>query len=250
MPLTASQIVSTALQISGTGTLDGSGNPAGYTVQAGQALNSVLRELAYTYNLEVARKTTSVLLDSSVGNPAGGGPFPLPSDYLRIASNEAIYLIDNVPQVMINVDLQEYDSLSKQPGLQNYPEYFATDTSGGSSNSVMYVWPPSGGNYFAQVRYWSLPPDISSPETSNVYPWFPYDNYLIQKVAGMLMMLANDDRYAMYLGEGPEGAQGMLRRYLNLQSDDESRAQVVEFDRRYFGPTFDDLPNTKTIGWG
>lgn len=250
MALTASQIVSLALQIAGAGTLNGTGMSKGYTQQAGQFLNTTLQELAFSYDLEVARKTATVILDSSIGNPAGGGPFPLPTDYIRMASEEAIYQIDNVPQVMVNINLQQYDSLSKQPGLQNYPQYFATDVSGGTVSSVMYVWPPSGGNYPAQIRYWSLPPDIVSPETSNVVPWFPLSKYLVTKVAGDLMQITNDDRYIQFLGDGPQGAEGILRKFLNLQRDDESRAQVVQFDRAYFGPTFDDLPNTKTIGWG
>ena len=35
--------------------------------------------------------------------------------------------------------------------------------------------------------------------------------------------IAADDRAEAYLGDGPQGAQGILKRYIELQADDEGR---------------------------
>jgi hypothetical protein len=221
----------------------------GQTVLAGQILNDILRDLAETYDLEVARKTTTITLTPSLGS----GPYPLPADYLRIAANEAIYMVFGTPYSMINIDLQEFDSLVQQAGISNYPEMFATDTSNDAVNKfgapVMYVWPPSGGVYIPQIRYWSLPPDIIAPETSTQIPWFPNTLYLVTRLTGEMMQVADDPRADTFLGDGDSGAQGILRRYLALQTDDESRAKRVILDRRMFGRSFNRLPQTKTLGW-
>jgi hypothetical protein len=92
-------------------------------------------------------------------------------------------------------------------------------------------------------------PDIDTPETSDDIPWFVFQNYLVTRLAGELMKLSDDTRANEYLGEGPNGAQGMLNRYLKLEGDKSSRSQMVKLDRRLFGSPYSRLPNTKTIGW-
>ena len=91
--------------------------------------------------------------------------------------------------------------------------------------------------------------DIASPETSATVPWFPNQAYLKTRLAGELMQIADDDRASAFLGESDTGAQGLLKRYLNLKDDRTNRAETVKLDRRTFGPAFNKLPNTKTIGW-
>ena len=234
---------------------------------AGEFLNAVLSELCQTYDLVQALGTTQILLNPSQGGDfnldfssdfslgtfilPGSGPYPLPTDYLRMACNEAIYMVYGVPYVMVNIDLAEFDQLVQQAGINNYPQQFATNPADAllDGNASMYVWPPSGGSYLTQLRYWRQMPDIPTPESSSAIPWFPNDNYLLTRVAGEMMKVADDARWEKFLGEGPSGAQGILNRYLKLQSDDEGRAMTVKLDRRRFGQNFSRLPNTKTLGW-
>lgn len=236
MPLYAQQIVTQAVQIA---------KVVGYTLQAGQLLNVILAELAQTYDIEAARRSAVVNLIPS----AGSGPYALPVDYLRMAINNASYQIDGVPYVMVNIELWEFDALVQQAGLADYPQNFATDTSGGLGNAALLVWPPPGFVISTNIRYYSQPPDITNPESSAVIPWFPNQTYLITRLAGELMKLASDSRQSLFLGNTPDGAQGILDRYLKLQKDDEGRAKTVQLDRRRFGSSFNRLPNTKTIGW-
>jgi len=236
MALQAQQIVALATQIA---------KVPGYTLQAGQMLNMILADLAETYDLEVARKSATVNLNTTTGS----GPYNLPSDYLRMAMDEVFYLVDGVPYVMVSIDLSEYDALVQQAGISNYPAQFATDVSGGVGNMLMYVWPPSGGSYNTTIRYYSQPSDITTPETSTSIPWFPNQTYLITRLAGELMKIAGDSRQQAFLGNGSDGAQGILHRYLELQKDDDGRAKTVHLDRRRFGSRFDRQPNTKTLGW-
>ena len=130
MALQAQQIVNLAAQIA---------KVPGYVTQAGQFLNAILEELAETYDLEVARRTQTITLSPALGS----GPYLLPSDYLRMANNEAIYQVNGVPYVMVNIDLAEFDALVQQAGISNYPAQFTTDVSGGLGNCNMLVWPPA-----------------------------------------------------------------------------------------------------------
>ena len=148
---------------------------------------------------------------------------------------------------LINVSLAEFDALVQNAGINTYPENFATDPS--QTPVAMFVWPPPSGTFVPQIRYWRQMPDIATPETSSTTPWFVNQNYLITRTAGEIMKLSNDPRWQAYLGKTPDGAQGILDRYLMLQADDEGRAQTVQLDRRRFGIDFNRLPNTKTIGW-
>jgi hypothetical protein len=105
------------------------------------------------------------------------------------------------------------------------------------------------------VRYFQQMPDIVTPETSAAVPWFPYQDYLITRLAGEMMQIADDDRAGNFLtnqeSQNPQGAGVLLRRYLNLENDPEGRAKTVELDRRRFGAQsqWNRLPNTKSIGW-
>lgn len=247
MPLQAQQIVAKALAIA---------KCPGFTVQGGDALNEVLQDLAQTYDLEPARKAGSVLLSigSNVGTVGiGSGPYLLPADYLRMFKDDIVYQVFGVPYKMVNIDLDEFDNLVQQPGISNYPEQFATDASGGAITTygvpVMYVWPPSGVSVLAQFRYWAQPPDIPNASVSTAIPWFPNDTYLITRVAGEMMKLTGDKRADAYLGDGPGGAQGIINRYLKNMTDDEGRAKTVMLDRRRFGRSFQNVSQTKLLGW-
>lgn len=246
--LQAQQICSLAAQIA---------HVKGMVALAGELLNTTLADLCQTYDLAVALGTQQIVLQPG-GYPLsdfdpepvllaslqpGCGPYPMPADYLRLANNEAIYIVNNVSYVMVNIDLSEFDALTQQAGISNYPQNFTTDPS--TTPVAMYVWPPAGGAYQTQIRYYRQMPSIDTPETSTTIPWFPNSKYLLTQTAAELMKIADDSRQ----GDFEKQAQEVLNKYLKLQSDDEGRAMTVKLDRRRFGSNFSRLPNTKLLGW-
>lgn len=247
MSMTATQLVTLACQVA---------KVPGMTSQAGQLLNMVLQDLAQTYDLFLARKTYQFNFNPGIVDPLGRfqngvGPYPLPADFLRCVDDKSVYwTLLGVPYPMIPIDLAEMDMTVQQAGLQAYPYWFATDLSlSDNATPAAYIYPPPSGAYPCLVRYYAQPADIVTPETSATVPWFPNSTYLYTRVAGELMKITDDERWQAFLGEGPEGAQGILSRYLKLKDDSQNRAMTVKLDRRRFGPKFSTLPNTKTIGW-
>lgn len=218
-----------------------------FTTQSGQLLNSVLSDLCQTYDFDVIRKTdTSVVL----GTATGSGPYALSADFLRARINEVFYTINGVKYVMVSLEMWQYDALVQQAGINNFPQSYTIDVSGvDNSQPVLYVWPPASGSYPLTIRYQPQMPDIVAPETSSDVPWFPNTSYLITRLAGELMRITNDDRAQAYLGDGGQGAEGILRKYLLLKDDPEGHTKTVQLDRRYFGRAFNRLPSTKLIGW-
>jgi hypothetical protein len=203
---------------------------------AGQYLNNILEELCMTYDLEINTATVTVSLTGSTPN-FGVGPYTLPPDYLRAKSRDLTYYIDGVPKQLIQITLQEMDALILTTGIANYPQNYATDVSPLTTQSppLLYVYPPPQQIIPLQIRYFLLQEDITQPETSSAIPWFPYQQYLIKRVAGELMGEVGDERADTYLGDTPSGCVGMLRRYLNLQGDTEDTIQQVQLDARYWG---------------
>lgn len=238
MALQAQQIVSLATQIA---------KVPGYTAQAGQILNMILSDLCQTYDFDVAKKVTTITL-GTVTNDYGSGPYPLPSDYLRACDKDSVFFTYNgVKYRMTPLDFIEYRELVQQAGNQSFPSSYATDMS--QTPPQIYVWPPPSGAFPLTVYYFSQMADITAPETSTTVPWFPNQDYLVTRLAGELMKIADDDRASSYLGTGDSGAQGILRRYLNLKDDKSNRVATVKFDRRYFGGQFGRVPNTKVLGF-
>ena len=247
MALTCAQLVALATQAA---------RCPGYTSQAGQLLNVILDELCQTYDFAAAKKlytfNFNLGLTPTVGpTVAGGGPYPLPADFLRCAGDKAVWWeLQGVPYPMIPIDLMEMDMTVQQAGLNAYPYWFATDTSlNDNATAVAYVYPPPSGAYPVYVRYFSQMAEIATPETSTTVPWFPNSQYLRTRLTGELMALVDDDRAVAMLGDGESGAQGILNRYLKLKDDQGNRAQTVSLDRRRFGGQFSSLKNTKTVGW-
>lgn len=124
---------------------------------------------------------------------------------------------------------------------------------------VGYAWPPPSGAFPVFVRYQRRMPQISFAGSTFGFggtivaappvPWFRNIEYLITRLTGELCKLNDDERWMQMLGDGPHGAQGILKRYLKLKDDDTNRAKTVQLDRRTFGQKFNLLPNTKAIGW-
>lgn len=243
--LTAAQIVTLACQTAKA--------PA-YTSQAGQLLNAILGDLCDTYDFEITVKTHTFTFYTgpSLGQYiAGSGPNDMPSDYLRSKNNEAIFYIQGVRYVMINLSQAEFDQLTLTAGFNSYPTNFYVDIAPTTVGGVpqLYVWPPASGAYTVTLRYYPRMADIATPETSTTVPWFPNQNYLITRLSGELMKITNDDRKDTFLGDSPAGSVGILRAYLKLKDDPEGRVNTVQLDRRLFGPGFRKLPNTKLVGW-
>ena len=259
--LTAAQIVTRICKIA---------RAPGFTADAGDILNQILGELCQTYDFDIARGVVNFPFNaqsggndynldfsSDYGPPLVGGlnsgPYALPSDWLRARRDDVFYTINGVKYVMINIDMAEYDSLVQQAGLMSYPQNYTVDLSVLGENNIpqpqMYVWPPPAGGYPVTARYQRQMPNILNPATSAQVPWFPDQNWLITRGAGELMRITNDNRADKFLGDGPQGAQGILNRYLKLANDDEDRAKRVTLDKRFFQNDFFRLKNTKTIGW-
>lgn len=246
MPITSAQIVSLATQAA---------KCPGFVSQAGQLLNAILSDLAQTYDFEINVKTFSFTFDTSTiyqQNDPGAGPNILPSDYLRAKNRENIYYIQGVRYVLIIVEQWEFDALVQTAGWSSYPQLGYADLAlqaPFAGQKGLMVWPPASGAYPVQIRYYAQPTDITTPETSSTVPWFANQNYLITRLTGELMKLTNDDRLEAFLGDGDQGAVGILRKYLQLKDDPEGRVKTVDLDRRRFGSSFRSLPNTKIIGW-
>ncbi len=243
MGLTAAQIVTLACQ---------EAKCPGMTAQGGQFLNATLQDLCMNYDLDAALGSNPFSFNSVKGN--GSGPYTLPPDYLRTqvkdGKDEIFYTIQGVPYPLIQITKAEYDWLVQTPGFMSYPYNYATDLS--TTPPSLFVWPPASGAYVVTHRYYKLMPDIATPETSALTPWFANTLILIRSVAGRLMGITGDDRQSAYLGDGeqyPLGAGTLLNAYLKNVEDREGAVHTVGLDRRRWGRPFDLLKNTKTIGW-
>ena len=151
----------------------------------------ILSDLCETYDFALARGTYyfdfNPGISALVGNSIyGSGPYPLPADFLRCSDDKSVFwTLQGVPYTLIAIDLSEFDQAVQQAGLQSYPYWFCTDLSlqddtlQGDSVPVAYVYPPPSGAYPVTVRYQRQMPDIDTPESSDVVPWFPNQAYLI-----------------------------------------------------------------------
>lgn len=244
MPLSAAQIVTLCVQKAKT---------PGMVAQAGQLLNAILQELCQTYDLADTRATFTFTFNQGPNaTNTGQGPYLLPSNYLRAQGGKQFYTYNFQPYKMQVIEQWEYDLLTQQPGFNDFPRDFYVDTS--QNPPQEFVWPSPAISVPVTVRYFQQMPDISTPESSSTVPWFRFQNYLLTRLAGELMQIADDDRAEKFLTDdpkmNPQGAGVLLRRYLNLKDDPEGRAKTVELDgRRFGGDAWSKLPNTKTIGW-
>lgn len=240
MALTAQQIVTLACQAAKT---------PGYLGQAGQLLNVILQELCQTYDFDLAKGfyqfNFNPSLVSTIDNNVllGGGPYPMPSDYLRADPDDVFWTLQGVPYRMTNISIEQFDMTVQQAGLQNFPYWYATDMS--QSPPVMYVYPPPSGSYPVTIRYRRQMPDITSPESSSAVPWFPNTQYLRTRLTAELMALSDDDRRSGYVEE----SAAILRRYLEMKDDKSDRSETVKLDRQRFRSGTNSLRNTKLVGW-
>lgn len=248
MPLSAQQICDLARQRA---------KCRGFETQSGEYLNVILAELCQNYDFTASQGSFNFNLTPAsvpIGNlnaQLASGPFQLPADYLRAKEGDIYYYpigLGNYPLPLIPIDINEFDGLVQTAGFANFPVYFVTDMS--QNPHVAYVWPPASGAYPAFLRYYRQMPDIVTPETSAVEPWFPNQQYLIEELAGRLMQLTDDARAEATLGDinGNTGSRAILRRYLKMQGDKTDRSQSVKLDRRRFGKQYSALPRSKYLG--
>lgn len=230
MAMTAAQIIANACRIA---------KCPGMSAIAGQQLNAILSDLCRTYDFDVARKTYSFSFNSGAGS--NSGPYTLPADWLRGIDRSIFYTISGQPYVMVNISLEEYDMQSQTPGLSGYPEVYTTDLS--VSPPVMFVWQPASGSYPVTARYYAQMPDITTPETSNVAPWFPHTDYLQTELAARMMDITDDTRAS----EFKMRAKDTLSHFLKMEGDTSGRALQVTLDRRSFKRN-NNLPSTKIQG--
>lgn len=266
MPLNSTQIITLACQIA---------KCPGFTAQAGELLNSILSELCQTYDFDAARGPPYIFTFNGLS-----GPYPLPADYLRMRKGKSFYMYNGQPYFMNYIELEEYEGLVQQLGFHDFPRNITVDMAdvnpafpyGGEFDVYQfdqgfavggqsvhrgvpnaYVWPPPSIAVPVTIHYYRQMPDIALAATSSQVPWFPYQNYLIRRLAGELMTLTDDDRAGPFLTgdekQNPQGAGVLLRKFLMMKDDPEGRAKTVELDKRFFGTPWNMLPNTKNIGW-
>jgi len=242
MALTCAQIVDLASQMAKT---------PGMHVQAGKLFNAILQDLAQDYRFEASQGFFTITFNPGLVSPApsvaGCGPYPLPADFLRMEYGDFWWELLGVPYFPVAIDLQQFDAQVQMAGLNSYPYFYATDLS--TSPPGLYIYPPPSGAFPAYGRYAKQQPDVVTPETDTTVPWFPNTNYLITRLAGEMMKISGDSRMQVFLGDGPEGAGGMLSKFMKMEGDKGTRAQVIKLDQRRFGRNFSRLPNTKTVGW-
>ena len=216
MPLTASQIVATACSVA---------KCPGFISQGGNYLNLVLKDLWLHRDLKVNRVVEPLTVQAN-----SNGPFPLEPDYQR--TYDLFFLQNGLPYFLKQASLEFYDKQFKDPSISNYPYMYATDLStqaiaqaailnGGPSAGLIYIYPQSSGLISLTHRYMVQQPEITTPETSSVIPWFVDQDYLIKATAKRLMEIADDDRIQSFETD----CEKMLGIHLIMAGDDEQ--QVV-----------------------
>lgn len=219
----------------------------GMTVQAGQMMNSILRQLSENYNFDIQKVTNFSITTGTTFVNNGAGPYNLPTGYLRNAINEQNYVFNGQPYILQQIPISTWRSYFQSAGIQNLPLQFATDFSTVQTLGFpqTYLWPPPNGAYVIQWPYYQQHVDVQSPESSTAIPWMPDRIYLYTKLAFELMKIANDDR----LKEFYEVNKDILTKYLEMKDDVVGYSKQVKLDGRYFKGNYWSLPNTKLIGW-
>ena len=230
MPLSSAQLCTLACQ---------KAKVPGMISQAGQMMNMILGDLAQTYDMGLA----STLIQFNMSVPGGSGPIHMPLDFLRVRPQGFFFVYNGVPYVLISIELDEFDALVQQGGIQNFPEFYAMDFS--TSPVSCFIWPPPNGAYLTTIRYYKQPGDITTPESSASVPWFPSQQTLLHLLTSAMCEIADDDKADTYKAKG----ELALTKYLKMKDDPEGRAKLIKLDRRQFGRSFNRLPNTKVIGW-
>lgn len=216
MNLTSAEIVADALQIA---------KCPGFTTQGGRAMNFVLDDLSLHRNLKANLVTSPIVVPAN-----SNGPFILETQYLR--TYDMFYLVDGDPYFLNATSLKQYDSENQLSGTSNYPYEWATDLSQVSYGNpgLMYIYPASTSGVTLTHRYYLRQYGISSPETSNLVPWFQDQDYLVTAIAARMMRITDDQRYMQFMAE----AEKMLQLHLMTEGDEQQVVKEVILDPRRF----------------
>lgn len=244
MPLSYREIIHLACVDAHAAGIDTTGMEA----LAGQKMRALLDTLSQNRDVAAARGVFYFNFDPtliSVINPnvlPGGGPYNLPSDYLRVEDDDVFYVLDGVPYKPIIGDLSDFDKLIQKQGVGNLPWLWCTDVS--LDPPVAYVYPPPAGAYPVTVRYFRRMPEVLSPESSDAIPWFRDQDYLISALTARMMMTTDDTRQPLAYRQSKD----QLKEHLKMEGDRGNRVTSVQFDRRVFGRGWANLPPSKLTG--
>jgi len=220
--LTSQQIVSLACSIA---------KCPGFLAQGGQFLNMTLEDLWLHRDLKINRVTEFITVQAN-----NYGPFTLPQNYQR--TYDLFFQQNNLPYFLNPISTEEYDQEFKDPSIANYPYEFMTTLFDETtalqqvppSAGNLYIYPQSSGAITLTHRYMVKQPDISAPESSQIIPWFPDQDYLITATAARLMQITDDSRRDKFLADMDK----MLRIQLIMQGDEQKVVNSVRLDPRRF----------------
>ena len=218
--LTAQQIVNRACAIA---------KCPGFVTQGGIYLNMALEDLWLHRDLKINRVTEFITVQAN-----NFGPFTLPLNYLR--TYDLFFEQNNLPYFLNPISTEEYDQEFKDPSIANYPYEFMTiltdETTSQANNSAgtLFIYPQSSGAITLTHRYMVKQPDIVTPETSSVIPWFPDQEYLIRKTAAYLMDETDDTRMDRFNAMCDQ----MLRTHIIMEGDEQQVVKSVRLDPRRF----------------
>jgi hypothetical protein len=201
----------------------------GFLQQGGQFLNMTLEDLWLHRDLKINRITEFITVQAN-----NFGPFTLPLNYLR--TYDLFFTQNNLTYFLNPISTEEYDQEFKDPSIANYPYEFMTilvdETTAIAQGSAgtLFIYPQSSGLITLTHRYMVKQPDIVTPETSAVIPWFPDQDYLITATASRLMQITDDTRREAFLAE----CDKMLRIHLIMEGDEQQVVKFVRLDPRRF----------------
>ncbi|MFP3703368.1 hypothetical protein SB783_05145 [Paraburkholderia sp. SIMBA_009] len=197
--------------------------------QGGIYLNSVLEDLWLHRDLKINRVVEQVVVQAN-----NYGPFTLPLNYLR--TYDLFFLQNNLPYFLHPISPEEWDQEFKDPSIANYPYEFMTllydETTAQANQSAgqIFIYPQSSGQISLTHRYMVKQPDIVTPESSTVIPWFPDSLYLIKRTAAELMVETDDTRHDALIAE----CEKMLYTHLIMEGDEQAVVKSVRLDPRRF----------------
>jgi hypothetical protein len=201
----------------------------GWLPQGGIYLNSVLEDLWLHRDLKINRVVEFVTVQAN-----NYGPFTLPLNYLR--TYDLFFEQNNLPYFLNPISPEEWDQEFKDPSIANYPYEFMTllydETTAQANQSAgqLFIYPQSSGQITLTHRYMVKQPDITTPEASQIIPWFPDSLYLIKRTAAELMSETDDTRMESFLAQ----CEAMLRTHIIMEGDEQQVVKSVRLDPRRF----------------
>lgn len=219
MALTAAQIISRACIIA---------KAPGYAVQAGIYLNMALDTLCQTYDFDYIKQTQIIPFTNATG-------YALNADHLR--TKEVFYSVSGTIFYLFQIPIETYHALFKGPGVSNYPNKYAVDVS--TTPHTLLPYPPPSISQSVTVNYYPRMPDIATPESSSVVPWFLNQEYLIRKVAADVMLETDDDRQPSFDAQ----AAALLSKILTMDEDKGGFSDTIKLSRERFRTGQNQNPN-------